>query len=153
TNAPTEAPADPTAACPKADANTVLYVSKENGFCFVYPNSLKMNEGFAATNSIWLAGAPLDPNSMEPIAVGIEVAFNGPSDVATSADYAQKWYTVYGQGATAPIAVTIGGQSAPMIPDVPGMRIEQVGFVVANGMKYTLRLGPAPGTFDQLKDQ
>ena len=69
--------------------------------------------------------------------VRLTVAFNGPAGGLDTQEYADMWQSLY----VADVDVqtepaTVGGQSAVLISELPGMLPEQSAFVVANGMKY-----------------
>ena len=146
-------PADPSTICPKAGDGTTLYVSQEDGFCFLYPSTMKGGSTLQQGGQVaGFSGPSLDPKSPEPVSAHFEVAYNGPADVSTSADYAAKWHDAYGAGSSSPVQTTVAGQPAMMIPDVPGMMVQQVAFVVANGQKYTIT-SISPTMFAELKPQ
>jgi len=158
----TQPPAvDPTAICPQAAADAQAYVSRENGFCFLVPASMKaaqpdyMHPG----DVIAFVGPPNDPNSMEPLAAAISVSINAPAEGLDSAGYAQKWMEMgFGSPPPADLGMTltdatIGGLPAAVVTNVPGMARQQVGFVVANGYRYTVTVFPQPGDYDAIDDQ
>lgn len=139
--APTTAPASASGpqACPAVTDGTALYLSQDNGVCFLYPSDTKaadINQPDQRGASV--TGQPLDPNSPEPMSAHLEVYYNGPADVATSADYAAKWKTAFNLPSSAPTEMIIAGQSAMVVPDAPAMATQRMAFIVVNGQKYTI---------------
>jgi hypothetical protein len=115
----------------------------------LYPSDYTIGtSSFYTSTTTSFSGKPLDPNSIEPVGVGISVAINGPADGLTSLQYAQKSQSF--NGADAPYETTLAGLPAAVIPNVPGMLSQQVAYVVANGHRYTITLFPAPGQITEL---
>lgn len=138
---------DPAAACPLPDASQALHVSRENGYCFLYPAEFKAQPDFARPqDAVVLQGPAENPGAMETIATTLSVAYNGPADGLDSAAYADRWKALYHGGADLPTqAITIGGQPAVMIEDLPGGYASQrAGLVVAGGSKYQVTALPQP---------
>jgi len=151
--------ADPTAACPKATADTQAFASQENGFCFLVPATMKGGPGEFAHpgDSAGFYGPPSDPNSMEPITASITVTINAPAEDLDSAAYAKKWIEVnYGAAVGLDMKVanaTVGGLPATVVSNIPGIARQQTAFVVANGYRYTITASPQPGDFAVVDDQ
>jgi len=162
--APAEAPsagADPVELCPTPDANTTLYLSRENGFCMLVPLGIEINaDPLRPDEMIFLQGPreTLGPKQQEGAAVWMQVAQNGPADGLDSAGYAQKWSEFYGVSdifgppdpPIEPQAIPIGGLQATLLRNLPGMIRMQSVFVVAEGVKYQLTLAPQPGDVPEL---
>ena len=151
----TSAPAAPAAVCPVATADTALYVSNENGLCFLYPLDLQLRpEPRFPQDAVQLTGAPLDPTAMESFALNLSVSYNGPADGLDSAAYAAAWVAYNAPGMDLPqTSVAIGGQPAVVIDNLPGMMMNPRGaFVVANDVKYQLMLLPQPQDVPELAD-
>lgn len=145
------APADPGSTCPATSDGTTLYISQENGFCFLVPAEMTggpVTEVGARQASFM--GPPLDPASMEPASARIQVTYNGPADVADSAAYAQKWHDTFAPDSPAPTTTTVGGQQVALLPEAPGMINQQIAFIVAGGQKYTIA-SPQPDLIPELK--
>jgi hypothetical protein len=130
-------------------------VSNENGFCFLYPSDLQLQEDSRyPDDAVQLIGAPLDPNAMESIALNLGIAYNGPADGLDSAGYAAAWLERNAAGLDLPqTATTIGGQPAVGVDNIPGMMMSQrSAFVVANGARYQLTLLPQPQDVPELAE-
>jgi hypothetical protein len=151
----TAAPINPADICPVPSGDTLSYISAEAGFCLLYPASYRVYTGEALPGLVvGFGGAPLDPTAMEPISVGIEVAYNGPAEGMTSLQYAQKWVELYGEGmVSAPVETMIGGVAAAVVANVPGYLSQRVGFVVINNARYTISLSPPPEDFPALSGE
>ncbi len=146
---------DPTAACPAAGEGTVQFISREDGFCLIYPSFLSVPEAGIFTESLALIGPPADPNAMESAVVFVTVAYNGPAEGMTSLDYARQWRELYGgEMASEPMETTIGGVPAAVIDNaMEGMFSQRRGFVVVGDARYTLSLLPQPGDVPALVAQ
>lgn|SRR5574341_22024 len=150
---------DPLAACPQPAADQQQIVSQDNGFCFVYPALFVPSPDRTTTSrSIALAGPPLDPTAIETISVFMTVTYTGPAyDVTTTADYANKWDTLY---VTADMRsfvtrtdITVGGQPAVLFSNLPGMIGSQAALILVGGHKYKIEMYPQPADVPELADQ
>ena len=105
---------DVTTICPVETEGTTLYVSTENGLCFLYPSGLTLGDDlFRPEEVVHVVGSLADPNTMETVAVNLAVAYNGPADGLVSAGYANKWVDLNMPGIDVPKeTATIGGQPA-----------------------------------------
>lgn len=153
---------DPSALCPTATEGTTLYVSVENGFCFLYPTHLMLGaDQFRPDEVVHLVGEPADPNALETVAVNLTVAYNGPADGLDSAQYANTWLDLnaQGMGFNAPgiepqqESTTIGGQPGVLINDLPAMFPQRGLFLVVNGVKYLITLQPRPEAIAELAEE
>ena len=154
---------DPAALCPQAGEGTTLYLSTENGFCFLYPADLKLQpDPLRPAEAVLLLGPLAEPGAMETVALNVTVASNGPADGLDSAGYAAAWLQ-YNMPAPAlaqtpglevtQTPATIGGQPAMVVDNLPGMMINLRGaFVVAGGVKYQVTMLPQPQDVPQLAD-
>lgn len=143
---PTEGSAGSVEDCPVAGEGQLQYVSEEWGFCFVYPDIFEAHEDFSWYKEVNLAGPPLDRTQMETMAVSLQVEMTGPAVYASNgAEYAQMWMEL-GREGTGEVEgeMTIGGQPATIVRDIPGMASGRAAFIVANGTKYRLDLQPQP---------
>jgi hypothetical protein len=142
------------AACPDEVEGTSLYVSSENGLCFLYPSDLHLRPDTRYPNEvIQLLGPPLDPSAMESIALNLSVAYNGPADGLDSAQYAATWLERNAAGLDVlQTSATIGGQPAVVADNLPGFGNQRGAFVVANGAKYQLTLMPQPQDVPELAE-
>ena len=148
TAAPAPPPApDPAALCPQPGADQAVYLSRENGFCFLYPAGFAPQPDFTRPQAaVILMGPAENPGAMETIVASLSVAYNGPADGLDSQAYVAKWKSLYQGGADLPTEpVTLGGQAGQMVSDLPGGYASQrAGLVVAGGFKYQVTLQPQP---------
>lgn len=148
------ATADPAAACPMPGADQALYVSRENGFCFLYPAYFQAQpDGVRPGTAVTLIG-PAEIAGMEGIATTLSVAYNGPADGLDSQTYGAKWQAnfLYGPG---PIieSATVGGQPAVLVRRAPGgLSTQQIALLVAGGVKYQVSVLPEPGDSAKLDE-
>jgi hypothetical protein len=146
---------DLAAICPAATEGTTLHVSPENGWCFLYPSSLRLEpDPFRPDEAVNLIGEPLDATAMESVAVNLSVANNGPADGLDSAQYANQWLDLNLPGRD-PLEMfdVIGGQPATIFSNLPGFFAQQGAFIVANDTKYQIVLQPRPGDVPELDKQ
>lgn len=159
--APTDVPVDPAEACPTPDADTTLYISRDNGFCMLVPLGIEISpHPLRPDEMIFLQGPSetLGPKQQEGAAVWMQVAQNGPANGLDSAGYAQKWSELYGVSEVfgppdPPLEsepAMVGGQAATILRNLPGMIRMQSAFVIADGVKYQLTLAPQPGDVPEL---
>ena len=145
TATPSTAP-DPNSLCPSETADTVLYLSLRNGFCFLYPSHYELQPDFERPDDmITLIGPLADPQAQETIAVVLSVAYNGPADGMISEQYAARWREIHqappevpGQGEV------IGGQAAWVLNELPGFGLERRAFLIAGDSRYAIGLVPMP---------
>jgi hypothetical protein len=152
---------DPAELCPTPDASTTLYLSRENGFCFLVPLGIEVRpDPLRPDEMIFLQGPreAAGPKQQETAAVWMQVAQNGPADGLDSAGYAQAWAERYGVsevfGPPDPpletVPATLGGVPATILKNLPGMIRMQSAFLVADDVKYQLSLAPQPGDVPEL---
>ncbi len=154
---PAAQPSEPDLAssCPPKTEDTTLVVSPENGWCFLYPSSLRLEpDMLRPEEAVMLLGEPLDATAMESVAVNLSVANNGPADGLDSAQYANRWLELNMPGMdTLEQHATIGGQPAVIFDNLPGFFAQQGAFIVANDSKYQITLRPRPGDVPELDEQ
>jgi hypothetical protein len=150
----TPLPADTTSICPEATAGTVLVVSEENGYCFLYPDWMKdVSTDYEKNNrAVALVGPPLDPTAMESAAAYMSVTYTGQADVADATAYATRWHELNGAEASAPAPATINGNPAMVIENIPGMMYQRVALLVIDGQKFVIQ-GTQPGAPVELDQQ
>jgi len=148
--------ADPAALCPKAGEGTSQYVSKENGFCLLYPAGFSaIPDDLRPKEAINLLG-PREtnkPKSQERISVLVSIEYNGPADGLDSNGYARKWYDLFAKSPDFPYdgqPGTMGGQPDVVLSNLPGYTVQRSAFVVANGIKYRITLSPQPEDMPEL---
>ncbi|HSN76581.1 MAG TPA: hypothetical protein VL334_16030 [Anaerolineae bacterium] len=146
---------DLAAICPAETEGTTLHVSPENGWCFLYPSSLRLEpDMFRPEEAVNLMGEPLDPDAMESVAVNLTVANNGPADGLDSAQYANTWLDLNLPGMDLlEQHATIGGQPAVIYNNLPGFFAQRGAFIVANDVKYQIVMQPQPGDVPELAEQ
>ncbi len=147
-------PADPAAECPTAGAGQALYVSRENGYCFLYPAAFDMQPDQLRPAQVVNLLGPGISYGQEGVAVNLTVASNGPADGLDSRAYAGKWLTAYRMDPNLAIEpFELNGQTAALIDNLPGgMFNQRQAFVAANGFKYQLTLSPRPEDEPQLAE-
>ncbi len=147
---------DPAAACPTPSEGSSLYVSRENGFCFLYPLGFTLQPDFTRPEEALSLIGPREPgDSIEPISVLLGLAYNGPADGLDAAAYAERWLSLYAEGEPRPGPASpamIAGQPAVVISNLPGFATQRAAFLIANGIKYSLTLMPEPETFPALAE-
>lgn len=154
---PAAQPAEPdlAAICPAATEGTTLHVSPENGWCFLYPSSLRLEpDPLRPDEAVNLIGEPLDATALESVAVNLSVANNGPADGLDSAQYANQWLELNLPGMD-PLEMfdVIGGQPATIFNNLPGFFAQQGAFIVANETKVQIVIQPRPGDVPELDEQ
>ena len=152
-----EAPAtpEPSALCPAAGEGSVQYISRENGFCLLYPDNFEPHEYFQHPEErLHLLGPVLDPNAMETIRVTLTIEYNGPAEDLDSFQYALQWLDFFSVHYD-PERETgfIGDQPAVIYTGLPAYNAaEQSAFIVANGIKYRIVLAPQIGSVPELDE-
>lgn len=145
---------DPESVCPDATADTIRYISVENGYCFLYPATLTVHPGeIRPQEEVRLAGSIIQLNPMHGIAVNLTVAYNGPADGLDGPQYAERWLDLYSFDLNIDFPHTdtvIGGHPARVVDDLPAMVPQRGAFVVANSIKYRVTLWPQPQDFSEL---
>ncbi len=139
---------DPVTLCPTPGEGNSLYLSRENGFCFLYPSSYPVQPDGIRPDEVLSILGPREPGeSMEPAVVVLGLAYNGPADGLTSGAYAERWFNLNTAGsglAYEPFPGSIGGQDAVILRNIPGFYSQRAAFVVANGIRYQITLVPQP---------
>lgn len=154
--AATEPPASGVENCPLPGEDQEQYIDEEAGYCFLYPSIFEVNTNFSMfEHQVALIGPPLDPTSMEPVLVTMQIDMTGPAVyVSTSQEYAQMWVDVTVPGMGLEVAgAEIGGQPAAVVEGIPGRIAGRAGFVVVDGVKYTVLMHPSPEDFAELTEQ
>ncbi len=148
TPAPTAIP-DPAGLCPTAGADQGLYLSRENGFCFLYPADFKIQPDFVRPQAAVMLQGPGETAGMEGIVTTLSVAYNGLAEGLDSQGYADKWQTVfrseYGPGPLETAAAVVGGQPAVLVRRLPGAYASRrAALLTAGGFKYQVTAMPEP---------
>ena len=151
----TELP-DPEDICPSPEEGTTLYVSKENGFCLLIPTGFSVEIDSQRPDEVLYLLGPREsdkPKTQEEISVWMTVAYNGPADGLDSAGYAQKWHKLFAEGAPyEEQQVTIGGQPAVVLSNLPAYTTKRGAFLVAHETKYQITLSPQPEDMPELAE-
>lgn len=145
---------EPTGVCPEATADTAVYRSDANGYCFLYPASFTVEQQIERPDEeVWLLGPQL-VQGQEAAIVTLRIAFNGPATTLNSAEeYAEMWKSLALPELELDVQpATVGGLPAALITGIPGMFPEQSAFILANGMKYRLTLQPLPEDVPELTE-
>jgi hypothetical protein len=154
---PSPTAADAAALCPQPGDQTSLYISRENGLCFLVPTGYKIQDELLRPGEVvTLLGPtePLGPKQQEGITVMIQVEANGPSQGMDSATYAQEWHERFA-GPDAPYedtSVEIDDQTATLLKNLPGFSAQQAAFVIANDGRYRISLMPQPEDMPELAE-
>ena len=144
TSQPSETVAPPsTADCPTPSESTRLYTSDAEGWCFLYPAALTLQETSPRPHEATFVSAPLDPAAMESMVVRLTASANGPADGMNSGQYASAWLDLNMPGRD-PLEkfIDINGQKAAVLDNLPGYAPEQGAFIVANDRRYQITLSP-----------
>lgn len=157
TFAPDTATPDPQSLCPKPGVDTSLYISKENGFCFLVPAGFKIQDELQRPGEVVTLLGPresMGPKQQEAISVFLSVEANGPADGMDSATYAREWYDRFASPEDPFDASdgTIGGQPATVLRNLPGYARQQAAFVIANEARYRINLMPQPEDSPELAE-
>lgn len=141
--------------CPTPAEGTELYISEEFGYCFLYPADYSLNPDWNVYEYGMTAfhGQPLDPDSMEPVLVNVQIYYNGPAvDVSSAAEYAARWLEINAlPGIDMPTEpASLGGHESVLVQHQPGMFTQQTAFTVVDGRKYSVTMQPNIGDFEPL---
>ena len=86
----------PEAFCPQAGEGTSSYLSREKGFCLLYPEEFELREDPQSPGfGIDLIGPLLDPDAFETIAVFMQIELTGPAVGYESQTYADRWQKLF----------------------------------------------------------
>jgi hypothetical protein len=101
-----------------------------------------------------LIGPLADPSGMETIGVRLSVAFNGPSEGMSSAQYAARWREIHQVPAEVPeYGETVSGRPAWTLNGIPGFGTERRSFLIVDGFRYSLSLVPVPEDMPSLTQE
>jgi hypothetical protein len=152
---------DTSVVCPPETEASTLYVSTENGVCFLYPVGFELQSDVLRPDEAVTFRGPSLTSGMDKLWVTLNVESNGPADGLESAQYAERWielnYPVQHElyprdlGLTREEAV-IGDTMAQVIGNLPGFSPQRSAFVVANGIKYRITLQPQPQDLPELAE-
>jgi hypothetical protein len=146
---PTNTSVSPPPECPEAGDGAALYVSEENGYCFLYPDQFAYSADWPSYQPgiVTLTAPQHDP--AESTYFFIQVMYVGQAvEVEDAQSYADIWQAVHNRPGVvlSTEAVTVGGQPAVMIPDLRGgfvaddPYLDRTTFVVVGGQKYRIAM-------------
>jgi len=146
---------DSSSQCPAETADTRLYLSLRNGFCFLYPAHFELRPDFEPSEDlVTLVGPLADPQAQETIGVVLQVAFNGPSDGMGSNQYAARWREIHqAPSDVSAYAETIAGRPARTLNGLPGFGLQRKSFLVVDNFRYSITLVPVPEDFPVLAQE
>ena len=152
---------DASAVCPPETEASTLYVSTENGLCFLYPAGFEIQPDELRRDEGVILRGPSLTSGMDRLWVTLTVESNGPADGLESTQYVERWielnYPVQHElyprdlGLTREEAV-IGDTVAQVIGNLPGFSPQRSAFIVANGIKYRITLQPQPQDLPELAE-
>ena len=131
------------AGCPMPTAQQRLFVDPIVNYCFLYPAGLRahaadqgIGNGISGT-AVW--GPPLD-SGPEPLAVGMNIthleAANGRSAQQIASDYISQTGGELGE------EITVGGETAVVVNNIPGLFPLRSIFLVHNDQVYHFQFAP-----------
>ncbi len=147
--------------CPEPGEDTKLYLSEEDGYCFLYPADFEQSKdwpGYGPGN-VSLAAPQHDPG--QSVYFYVQVMYNGQAvEGETAQTYADKWQTIHNlSGVILPTtADTIGGEQAIIVQNMRGAGISdpylnQTAFVISHNQKYRIALHNADGWAQAFEEQ
>jgi hypothetical protein len=146
---PDNTAASPPPECPEAGDGAALYVSEENGYCFLYPDQFATSGDWPGYQPGGITLTAPQHNPAQSIYFFIQVMYTGQAvEVGDAQSYADTWQAVHNRsGVTLSTeATTVGGQPAVMIPDLRGgfvaddPYLDRTAFVVVGGQKYRIAM-------------
>jgi hypothetical protein len=147
--------------CPAETEGATLYLSTENGVCFLYPVGFEMQPDVMRPDKAVILRGPSLTSGMDRLWVTLNVDYNGPADGLDSAHYVEKWmeltypgeHDLYPRdlGVTQEEAV-IGETAATVMGNLPGFSPQRSAFIVANGIKYRITQQPQPQDLPELAE-
>ena len=129
----------PTSACPASSADLLAYVNQSEGYCLLHPSTA------VATNpqpgTVYL-NAPAGAQS--ELVIFLNIVNSGDVGGLTTQQFAQQQINASKAPGTNPATttLTIGGHSAVVTEDLPGMMGTRAAFLVVNGRGYTFIIFP-----------
>ncbi len=136
---------DPLAACPLPTDGTSLYISRRNGYCFLYPVGIEISTDTAYPEQVGLFGRILDNGSQERPRASLYIYAYGPADGLDSAGYADKWKSMQVLMDEPPREERmVDGTNAIILKNLPSFFGEQSAFLVIHDFKYRISLMPDP---------
>lgn len=142
---PTHEPVDVLEGCPVPSEATSLYISRENGYCFLYPVGVEVSLNADYPQEIWLFGNILQNGSQEAPRTSLTVYANGNAGGLDSAGYADSYLgTLVEPVDSTREELTVDSIPAVVQHNLPSFFGEQSAFIVAGDYKYRISLMPEP---------
>ena len=147
--------------CPTGTESATLYVSTENGVCFLYPAGFEAEPDVMRPDEAVILRGPSLTAGMDRLWVTLNVDYNGPADGLDSARYVERWKELAYPGehdlyprdlALTQEEAVIGGAVAQVIGNLPGFSQQRSAFIVANDIKYKITLQPQPQDLPELAE-
>lgn len=144
-------------ACPTPDADTLLYASPDNGFCFLYPAEYAP----AAYMERPEDGVTIAESGGAFSFVSLSVTYNGPADMGDSEEYYEEWNAQLNTVENEPLSIPevnksqLNDYEAVVAYGLPaGMGQSRRAFLVEGESRYSIYLTPdtAPGFEDPAVD-
>jgi len=149
--AETPEPADVLDGCPVPSETTSLYISRENGYCFLYPLGVEISVKPDYPEEVWLFGKVLQNGSQEAPRVSLVVYANGLAGGIDSAGYADKYMSLVVEPTASTREERMVDENPAVIQhNLPSFFGEQSAFIVARDYKYRISLMPEPETVPDL---
>jgi hypothetical protein len=142
---PTPEPADVLESCPVPSESTSLYISRENGFCFLYPVVVEVSLNADYPQELWIFGKTLQNGSQEAPRTSLVVYANGQAGGLDSAGYADRYMSQLVEPVdSAREELLVDSIPAIVQHNLPSYFGEQSAFIVAGDYKYLISLMPEP---------
>lgn len=141
--------------CPDATVGTSQYISKENGFCLIYPEDfLLAPDPKIPQDGILLQKQIGSSSSIQgPQIISIRISLNGLVENLDSTQYATRWQELNQVQASSPQTINLGGYPSVLLKKMPGFISGMGAFVVTKDYRYSLFLYPQPGVIPDLDDE
>lgn len=149
----TPEPVDILQGCPVPSDTTSLYISRENGYCFLYPLGVEVSLNPDYPQDLWLFGQTLQNGSQEAPRASLVVYATGQAAGLDSAGYADKYLNSLGDPVeSSREELTVDNIPAIVQHNLPSFFGEQSAFIVAGDYKYRISLMPEPEAVPGLAD-
>lgn len=150
-DAATQEPEDELADCPVPSDTTSLYISRENGYCFLYPIGVQVSINPDYPEEVRLLGNVLQNGSQEAPQASLVVYANGYAGGLDSAGYADKYMSLLVEPAASTREERMVDNALAVVQhNLPSFFGEQSAFVVAGDYKYRISLMPEPDAVPKL---
>jgi hypothetical protein len=134
-----EAGDDAQAACPEPTAEQVLVHNEAAGYCFTIPAGYEA-EYFEATGSVVVLAPATTEGHRERLFIDMQEALGRSLDQVT--EQALTDFSIPGMEVEGPSAVTVGGEPATLLGNLPGQDLNRRLLVVHDGRVYQMMFIP-----------